>query len=1511
VEPDSQRWRQVSTSQYTWETDALDQLRELLPDASPFQAWTNFQFTDGGRIHEVDALVLTPKGGFVVEIKSWSGTVEGDQGRWTQIRRDGSRQSHPNAVNLTAEKVRALASLVQRNWNPARHRDAPRTVYLEPLVWFSNPGVRVDLPPELRNKVALALGREHRRFPDLHGALIAIGAEEAERNFERVTDAQSERFVAAMDRIGIRGATPTRTAGSYVLDVPAFAERGNAQDFTATHQHTRRPARVRIYSNVVDAGPDQARALTDAAKRELVAGESLRRLDGVVDAVDFDQTDFGPAVIFDHDPRWRRLDLFLGELDDRLPLAESLRLVQELADTLREIHKRRITHRMLTPQSVWLKPRKVAGVTTVVPLLTDLSLAAQESHTIATTTATYTRVGRLPVAGTTAVELVVGDASAETYLAPEAFTDPGADGVTLDVFSLGALAYLLITGRPPAADRSELRAALGQNGLSLAAVMPEVDPALEDVVRRCTTPIVSDRFQRMAEVAAALAVARAAVTGERLAEQTDPLVAGPGDTLAGRFEVLARLGQGSTATALQCSDLIHDRDVVLKVSLGGACDERIRVEGDRLAGLDQANIVKLVDRTDLGGRPTLVLSFAGIRSLADLLREDGAVSPEYLQRWGDDLLEAVRYLEKVGVSHRDIKPDNLGLAEMGPSKEQHLVLYDFSLSGARAGDTDAGTPPYLEPFLGAGRPFDLAAERYAAAVTLHEMATGETPVWGDGRTAPDYLPEGTEATLLVESLDEGLRGPLGEFLARALRRDPTERFDTAEDMLRAWNQVFSGWEVPEVDAEGPDGDPGPTGAATAALLPENLALDDPVTSLRASRKVASAFRKLGAATVREVTGLDPTTVNRTRGVSVKTRRQIVRLRAAVLSRFAEELTVTRPERPAPTIPTEPTGPTVDETVDVDAPEPTPVPLVGPVADLDTLGLRLVPPRGARGRTGKVAESVRLLVGLDPLPGDAPPDGTAHDRDADDRSGDDGPGDDWASDTAVAAALGLTRAAASTTHQKARAHWGDSADLVGVIPDVVAALVELGGVAGVSELVAPLLDARPTGLDGAEAGRLAAAVVRAAVEATGAGVPDGVFSVRRFGRRTVVAVDGPAVAAHVEGAHPAFAGWDRPVDWQSFDADALVTLAVALGRRADDLVAETALVTSSDVVPALRGLRTDAGRALSDSRLVRLAAAASDHAAANAGSDLFALAVAPADALRWSRPALIGSPRLAVGDVRDRVAVRFPTVSLPDRPALDDSLRAAGLPYTWDPDAAAYVSDAAPVGGEQLTIGPGRAATRLSPSGHTRATVDPQDPEVAAALAVQHRLDASVAEGGFLALRVPTDRVADARAGLERWTTGEAALTEVDLEATFLRHLRAEAARRNVVWSNVEGADDPSGADWARLSVLATAAVDATLAEVRAHRRVLAWFPGVLVRHGGDVTPAPLDQLRDAATGGDGDLDLLWLVVLGGQADALPAVGGAPVPVVAPSEWLEVTDPWLSNTHRGTAVSAPGAGGRTA
>jgi hypothetical protein len=80
----SSRWTTVQESEFPWEREALAHLRELLPDAEPFRAWSNFEFIgDDGSINEVDLLVVGLHRIYLVEIKSAPGRVQGYAGTWT------------------------------------------------------------------------------------------------------------------------------------------------------------------------------------------------------------------------------------------------------------------------------------------------------------------------------------------------------------------------------------------------------------------------------------------------------------------------------------------------------------------------------------------------------------------------------------------------------------------------------------------------------------------------------------------------------------------------------------------------------------------------------------------------------------------------------------------------------------------------------------------------------------------------------------------------------------------------------------------------------------------------------------------------------------------------------------------------------------------------------------------------------------------------------------------------------------------------------------------------------------------------------------------------------------------------------------------------------------------------------------------------------------------------------------------------------------------------------------
>jgi len=136
-------------------------------------------------------------------------------------------------------------------------------------------------------------------------------------------------------------------------------------------------------------------------------------------------------------------------------------------------------------------------------------------------------------------------------------------------------------------------------------------------------------------------------------------------------------------------------------------------------------------------------------------------------------------LESVGVPHRDIRPDKLGVRPRRGDRSLHLVLFDFSLARTPDRSIQAGTPGYLDPFHAErpGRRWDPAADRYAAAATLHEMPTGSRPVWGDGRTDPLHLPDVTPL-LDPELFDPSVGDALVAFFNQSLHRKPAARFET-------------------------------------------------------------------------------------------------------------------------------------------------------------------------------------------------------------------------------------------------------------------------------------------------------------------------------------------------------------------------------------------------------------------------------------------------------------------------------------------------------------------------------------------------------------------------------------------------------------------------------------------------------------------------------------------------------------------------------------------------------------
>jgi Nuclease-related domain len=107
---DSSRWTEITSTHFPWEREALDYVRERLPDHDPYRAFALFEFiASDGSINEVDLLVIGPTGIYLVEIKSWPGVVSGDQRDWVREQEGRRPRYEENPLLLADRKAKRLA----------------------------------------------------------------------------------------------------------------------------------------------------------------------------------------------------------------------------------------------------------------------------------------------------------------------------------------------------------------------------------------------------------------------------------------------------------------------------------------------------------------------------------------------------------------------------------------------------------------------------------------------------------------------------------------------------------------------------------------------------------------------------------------------------------------------------------------------------------------------------------------------------------------------------------------------------------------------------------------------------------------------------------------------------------------------------------------------------------------------------------------------------------------------------------------------------------------------------------------------------------------------------------------------------------------------------------------------------------------------------------------------------------------------------------------------------------
>ena len=296
--------------------------------------------------------------------------------------------------------------------------------------------------------------------------------------------------------------------------------------------------------------------------------------------------------------------------------------------------------------------------------------------------------------------------------------------------------------------------------------------------------------------------------------QTSELMQGM--VIRGKYEIVEKIGAGGMGSVYRAKHLAFNEVRAIKVVSSRLLEDesllrRFKTEAIITRKLQHPNAVHVddLDVTD-DGRPFIVMEFVQGRDLRKVIEQEGPMPVTRALGVIRQVCAALDAAHALGITHRDIKPDNILLVKQPDGLETVKVL-DFGIAKVREGAMDVGagytatktgmvvgTPQYLSPEQAMGKSGDAIDGRsdlYSLGIVLYEMLTGQLPFESD-----------TPMGLLLHHIqtvpraphevrpDLGISPGLSAVLMRALEKNRDLRFQSADEMLRALEQpeMFSG-----------------------------------------------------------------------------------------------------------------------------------------------------------------------------------------------------------------------------------------------------------------------------------------------------------------------------------------------------------------------------------------------------------------------------------------------------------------------------------------------------------------------------------------------------------------------------------------------------------------------------------------------------------------------------------------------------------------------------------------------
>lgn len=277
----------------------------------------------------------------------------------------------------------------------------------------------------------------------------------------------------------------------------------------------------------------------------------------------------------------------------------------------------------------------------------------------------------------------------------------------------------------------------------------------------------------------------------------------PGSTFAGRYQIIDELGKGGMGRVYRVIDKKLGEEIALKLIRPEAASdkvalERFRTELKAARQIVHKNVARMFDLNEEKGVPYITMEYVKGENLRRLIKKMGRLSPEQAVPIARQVGEGLAEAHRLGVLHRDLKPQNIMIDEEGKARIMDFGLARFLKSdGTTETGVVVGTPAYISPDQVEGLEIDGRSDLYSLGVVLYEMVTGRTPFQSETGLSL-ALKHVIETPKDPREINAEIPEALSRIILKCLEKDREIRYQTAEELITDLNQVETDLKTREV-----------------------------------------------------------------------------------------------------------------------------------------------------------------------------------------------------------------------------------------------------------------------------------------------------------------------------------------------------------------------------------------------------------------------------------------------------------------------------------------------------------------------------------------------------------------------------------------------------------------------------------------------------------------------------------------------------------------------------------------